>query len=666
MFPTIGTSERLADRVAAEIQKMISQRQLVPGMKLPSERELGEQFGVSRTVVREAVRMLVSKGMLETRRGKGTQVCRMTSDQISGPLTMLMATQTDRFSLDHIHQVRSILEVATVRLAARQATEDDLVELRRLVDAMGLVDAHGEAFAARDAEFHTVLARTTHNPLMVVLLDALRDVMHDVRRRVRDYEDLGEIVIADHKQIVDCIAARDEEAVVQAMRQHLEHARRIQLQVIELAAQAPEKKTRSKFDKAYQLLREFKGDAYTHGFGVLPRVGAVTAELGGHALLVRDSFPGADNHVGVIRMALSAAGVAVCAEIQGAPPNAPREDVARIASAMGEHAPAVVVSFGGGSTIDAAKAAIVLVALGGTIDDYFGTGLVTRKLAETGTRLIPHVAIQTAASCSAHLTKYSNITDRVTGQKKLVVDEAIVPARPVFDYAVTTGAPPSLTADGAMDGVSHALEVLYGAEGKPNYAAIEKVALECIRLVVEYLPVALADPRAPEPREGLGLATDLGGYSIMLGGTSGAHLTSFSLVDILTHGRACGLLNPYYTVFFAPAVQESLRKVGSIYHAAGYMGADPAGLDGRELGMAVAQGMIAFEKAVGFPTTLSEVGGFNDGHITRALAAAKSPQLKMKLENMPVPLTAEMVDEYMGPILQAARTGDLSLIKNVT
>ena len=83
------------------------------------------------------------------------------------------------------------------------------------------------------------------------------------------------------------------------------------------------------------------------------------------------------------------------------------------------------------------------------------------------------------------------------------------------------------------------------------------------------------------------------------------------------------------------------------------------------MGVAVAEAMIAFEKRVGFPTTLSEVNGFSDAHIERALAAAKNPQLKMKLENMPVRLTAEMVDEYMGPILRAAKTGDLKTIKNV-
>ena len=161
------------------------------------------------------------------------------------------------------------------------------------------------------------------------------------------------------------------------------------------------------------------------------------------------------------------------------------------------------------------------------------------------------------------------------------------------------------------------------------------------------------------------LATDLGAYAIMLGGTNGGHLTSFSLVDILSHGRACALMNPYYTVFFAPAIEEPLRVIGKVFRQAGYLAQDPAALSGRELGLAVANGMFVFAKAINFPTTLSEVSGFTQAHIERALTAAKNPQLKMKLENMPVPLTAGMIDEYMGPILQAATQGDMSIIKSV-
>ncbi len=419
------------------------------------------------------------------------------------------------------------------------------------------------------------------------------------------------------------------------------------------------------FDKAQVLLHEFKGDTYLHGIHVLSQVGSATAKFGNAAALVRDMFPGSNGYVNIIKESLAAANVELLGEIEGARPNAPREDLARITKELTALKPNVIISFGGGSTVDAAKAAEVLRTLGGDIEAYFGTGLVTSTIDQTSRKLTPHVAIQTAASSGAHLTKYSNITDLKTGQKKLIVDEAIVPPQPVFDYAVTFGAPPSLTADGALDGVSHSLEVLYGAVGKPYYGRMEEVGRESIDLVVNHLPRVMENPQDAEGREALGLATDLGGYAIMIGGTNGAHLTSFSLVDILSHGRACAIMNPYYTVFFAPAIQEPLKLVGHIFKEAGYTNADIDGLSGRALSVAVAEAMIAFEKRIGFPATLGEVPGFSDEHIERALTAARNPQLKMKLENMPVPLTAEMVDDYMGPVLEAAKTGDLARIKNV-
>ena len=367
----------------------------------------------------------------------------------------------------------------------------------------------------------------------------------------------------------------------------------------------------------------------------------------------------------IIRDSLTKSDVDLAAEIRGAGPNCPREDLFRITKSLVETDADVVVSFGGGSTIDAAKAAEVLRTLGGDIDEYFGVGLVSKALQDKGKSLTAHVAIQTVASSSAHLTKYSNITDVSTGQKKLIVDEAIVPAYPVFDYAVTYGAPPDLTADGALDGISHSLEVLYGAVGKPDYERIEEIAAVCISLVVNYLPRVIDDPKDKEAREALCLATDLGGYSIMIGGTNGGHLTSFSLVDILSHGRACAIMNPYYSVFFAPAIERPLRVVGRIYQKAGLTDADIEGLKARALGVAIAEAMFELARRIGFPTRLGEVDGFGPQHIDRALAAAKNPQLKMKLQNRPVPLTAEMIDEYMRPILEAARDGDLSLIKNV-
>jgi len=419
------------------------------------------------------------------------------------------------------------------------------------------------------------------------------------------------------------------------------------------------------FEKARQLIREFKGDRYVYGSGVLGEVGRVTAELGKRAALVYAIFPGNDALIATVKDSLSAAGVELLGQVKGAAPNAPRGDLFRMTNDLKALDPDVIVCLGGGSTLDATKAAEVLRTLGGEIDDYFGTGKVTKKLEATGRALTPVVAIQTASSSGAHLTKYSNITDVSTGQKKLIVDEAIVPTRAVFDYDVTQSMPPGFTADGALDGVAHALEVLYGAVGQPYYDKVMEVARQAIGLVVKYVERAVKDPHDVEARTALGLATDLGGYAIMLGGTNGAHLTSFSLVDVLSHGRACAIMNPYYTVFFAPAVKEPLRMVGQIFKDADLTAADIEALSGRELGVAVAEAMIGLSRRIGFPAALGQVEGFTDAHIERALTAAKNPQLKMKLENMPVPLTAAMVDEYMGPILHAARDGDLSLIKNV-
>jgi alcohol dehydrogenase len=189
------------------------------------------------------------------------------------------------------------------------------------------------------------------------------------------------------------------------------------------------------------------------------------------------------------------------------------------------------------------------------------------------------------------------------------------------------------------------------------------VAELCLKLVVHGLQRIKKDKRDLEGRTALGLGTDLGGYSIMLGGTSGPHLGSFSLIDVLSHGRACALLNPYYTVLFAPVVQDQLKVAGAIFKEAGYIKEDVGKLSGRDLGLAVAKGMIAFSRDLDFPVTLKEAGATRE-HLERMLTAAKNPQLKMKLQNMPTPMDAEKgdVDRLMKPVLEAAFSGDLSLI----
>lgn len=414
------------------------------------------------------------------------------------------------------------------------------------------------------------------------------------------------------------------------------------------------------------LLADFKQGKFIYGEGCLGEVGDAVASYGSKAVLIRSEFPGIEAFVEKLKDSLSQAGVDLIHEsVDLVRPNAPEEDMYKLAELLKEQQADVVISMGGGSTIDAVKSAIVLDVLGGEIEDYFGMGIVSETLEKTGKTLSPHVAIQTAASSAAHLTKYSNITNLETNQKKLIVDEAVVPQLPVFDYEVTYNTPTGLTLDGALDGIAHCMEVYFGATGKPIYSKAQEIASIAMTLVVKHLPIVMKDPGNKEARNALCAATDLGGYAIMIGGTSGAHLTSFSLVDLLSHGRACALMNPYYSVFYAPAIQDQLKVLGKIYKAEGYSEADFESLSGRDLGLAFAEAMINFAEKVGFPTKLSEIEGFGKHHIERALGAAKNPQLKSKLENMPVPLTAELVDEYMGAILDAASNGELETIKNL-
>lgn len=421
-------------------------------------------------------------------------------------------------------------------------------------------------------------------------------------------------------------------------------------------------------ERAAQILKEYRGDRYAFGLHVTDKVGEFAAQFGKTALLISNTTylkPVADQvEASLKKHSVKLAGDRI---VPDAGPNAPREDVYRIESYILHFKPDCIVVIGGGSSIDAAKAANVLAALGEytpEIDPYFGTGMVSEALKKTGKKLLPLIAVQTSASSGAHLTKYSNVTDPVAGQKKLIVDEAIIPACAVFDYAVTESMPVGLTIDGAMDGIAHCLEVYLGI-AKEKAEEARKIAEVAIELILKYAPKVIENPKDLEAREALGLATDLGGYAIMVGGTNGAHLTSFSLVDITSHGRACGIMNPYYLVFFTPAVEDRVRNIGEIFKKSGFIKEDLSKLSGKELGIAVAKGMTAFSKSINSPTTLAELPGFSDEHIARALKAAKDPQLDMKLKNMPVPLNASLVDEYMAPILEAAKTGDFTLIKNM-
>jgi GntR family transcriptional repressor for pyruvate dehydrogenase complex len=232
LFRNVGSKDKLVDRVVATIQQLILDGQMEPGMRLPPERDFAERLGVSRTVLREAVRILVTKGLLETRHGVGTVVRQPTTDQFLEPLSLLLRTYD--LSIEQLYQVRSILEVGTVRLAAANATAEDLEALHQIVDEMAASTEDIPRFIALDDAYHHTLALAAHNPLLVLLSHTIGSIMHEVREQVHKYSVIYRLALPDHLEILTAVEARDADAAVVAMQKHLDNARRFQEEYVAL------------------------------------------------------------------------------------------------------------------------------------------------------------------------------------------------------------------------------------------------------------------------------------------------------------------------------------------------------------------------------------------------------------------------------------------------
>lgn len=220
LFDLVERQPRLSDKVASLMLDTILSRRLRPGDRLPSERELGGQFGVSRTVIREAVRALVAKGVIEVRSGSGLRVAAVEASAVRESMSLFLHGAT--LDYEKVHEVRKMLEVHIAGLAAERATDDDLGKLTAACEAMEDVIDDVEEASLRDLEFHRVIARATHNELYLVLMDSIGESLIEVRR-----ENLGGGSAADtidlHRRILDGIVAHDADRARTAMSEHLDN-----------------------------------------------------------------------------------------------------------------------------------------------------------------------------------------------------------------------------------------------------------------------------------------------------------------------------------------------------------------------------------------------------------------------------------------------------------
>lgn len=220
--------QRLYERVVDKVLELISSGAWKPGYRLPPERELSEAFGVSRTVVREAVKALEARGVLESTTGSGVSVRHADFNMVSRSLqTYMQLANRDDFEF-RLNEVRRVLEVEMVALAAARRTPEQLAELHQICQQMRAEGNTATLMAELDFRLHVTLADATQNELFKVLLAPLIGQLRDqIVLTWQDFPRPVDTVFEQHEAIVAAVAAEDAEAGRQAMIKHLAFSREV-------------------------------------------------------------------------------------------------------------------------------------------------------------------------------------------------------------------------------------------------------------------------------------------------------------------------------------------------------------------------------------------------------------------------------------------------------
>ncbi len=217
--------ERLYERIVSQIEERIVAGELKAGDQLPSENELAKQFAVSRTAVREAIKTLREKRLVEIRPGKGTFIINGMPDAVRHSLGLLMKFGPPNSSANLV-EVREMVEPEIAALAARRVTDEDIAAMREAVETMETALADVDRFVEADLDFHLALAEATQNPIIPLLMDSIIDLLREERKLIGLVEGGLERGQSHHKKILEAVIRRDSKAARKSMQDHLEQIRK--------------------------------------------------------------------------------------------------------------------------------------------------------------------------------------------------------------------------------------------------------------------------------------------------------------------------------------------------------------------------------------------------------------------------------------------------------
>jgi len=220
VYRTVRTS-RLFEEIVKQVEDSILKGKLKPGDQLPAERDLAQQFGVSRTAVREAVKTLREKGLVEAFSGRGTFVTNGTSMAMRQSLDLMIRINQQEGS-SNLAELRFVLEPEIAGLAAERIEEQLLSTMREAVAVMDRNLHDPDAYVEADLDFHLALAEAVGNPLILSLLDSIVGLLREQRSRIFNVDRGPERGQFHHKRILAAVEQRDPGAAREAMRSHLQ------------------------------------------------------------------------------------------------------------------------------------------------------------------------------------------------------------------------------------------------------------------------------------------------------------------------------------------------------------------------------------------------------------------------------------------------------------
>jgi GntR family transcriptional repressor for pyruvate dehydrogenase complex len=216
---------RLYEQVAKQIHRLIVDGVLKPGDRLPPERELAEKFGIGRSSIRDAIRILEVMGILEPRQGLGTVVRDPSAESLVVPLSSVLLRK--RGLVAELLDVRRMIEPALAARAAANATPEDIARMEEILFRQEAKIRRGEPAVEEDSQFHYTLAVVAGNTVVLRVLDVLMDLLRESRARSLQVRGRPERSFAGHRRILRAIKRRDGAAAQAAVRQHLKEIEEI-------------------------------------------------------------------------------------------------------------------------------------------------------------------------------------------------------------------------------------------------------------------------------------------------------------------------------------------------------------------------------------------------------------------------------------------------------